>query len=166
MFDFKPTVGRMCKKISQEEADSQKPLSRPGSKEGSASSVIDTNADAARVATRVPDDSYLQLTQAPKGGTAAKGKATQRLGELIGFLLGCCGSLPKAFRQLDINQDNTLDLFEWEHGLSKLGFADDVSYVWRLLGKENAESVTLDEIEALFEPILGRPRAQMAAAHG
>jgi len=80
----------------------------------------------------------------------------QRLGELVGFLIGCCGSVGAAFKHLDINDDRCLSLQEWQDGVRKLGFIDDVSYVFKLLGKEGDEIAMLDEVQMLFEPFLKR----------
>lgn len=91
----------------------------------------------------------------PAHGTGSKQKASNlRLGELVGFLMGCCGSVAAAFRLLDTNHSKTLDMKEWENGVHKLGFADDVSYVFRLLGKNSDEVATLDEVQTLFVPFL------------
>lgn len=82
--------------------------------------------------------------------------ATQRLAELVGFLLGCCGSLDDVFREFDSDNNRVLSLEEWETGMRKLGFQDDVSYVFRLLGKGRDGAATLHEVEALFDPFLKR----------
>lgn len=91
----------------------------------------------------------------------AQRAATQRLGELVGFLLGCCGSIASAFNALDANQDRVMSLEEWEDGIQRLGFQDDVSYVFKLLGKKPDEEATLNEIETLFAPFMKqRPSAE------
>lgn len=84
----------------------------------------------------------------------------RRLAELIGFILTCCPSIESLFKSFDSEGDNdlTLSCKEWVEGMQRLGFPDDVSYVFRLLGKGTDGSATLDEVEGLFEPFLKRSR--------
>lgn len=89
-------------------------------------------------------------------GTAASRAAKQRLGELVGFLIGCCGSVREAFTMFDSNRDRVLSLQEWETGMAKLGFKDDVAYVFKLLGKGVGETAKMDEVQKLFDPFLKR----------
>lgn len=96
------------------------------------------------------DSESLLLTAVGK----SRNNASDRLGELVGFLIGCCGNVRNAFITFDVNQDHLLSIAEWENGIHKLGFLDDVSYVYRLLGKGNDDKVTLYEIQALFVPFL------------
>lgn len=102
------------------------------------------------------------LEQAPstptRGKSPAQRAATLRLGELVGFLIGCCGSVRGAFDRLDINKDQLLTMQEWEEGVRRLGFKDDVSYVFKLLGKGDHGEATLDEVQALFDPFLKRTK--------
>lgn len=90
------------------------------------------------------------------GNMPAQRAATLRLGELVGFLIGCCGSVRAAFETFDANLDHVLSAQEWEDGMMKLGFKDDVSYVFRLLGKGSDGLATLDEVQTLFNPFLKR----------
>jgi hypothetical protein len=88
----------------------------------------------------------------------AQRMATQRLGELVGFLIGSCGSVDSAFNTLNVNEARKLSIQEWEDGMRNLGFRDDVSFIFRLLGKNGDALASLDEIQALFDPFLKRMR--------
>jgi len=90
------------------------------------------------------------------GKVPAQRIATQRLGELVGFLIGCCGSVSAAFETFDTDSNRVLSLKEWEQGMQRLGFKDNVSYVFRLLGKGTNGAATLDEVQSLFDPFLKR----------
>mmetsp|Transcript_11734 Transcript_11734/g.18594 ORF Transcript_11734/g.18594 Transcript_11734/m.18594 type:complete len:483 (-) Transcript_11734:37-1485(-) len=76
------------------------------------------------------------------------------LAELVGFLIGCCGTVETAFRALDSDCDGRINAHEWESGLHRLGFKDEVACVFRLLGKAPEEGATLNELQALFSPCL------------
>lgn len=106
--------------------------------------------------TMLPEPIPATETDEPDCRAAGKSRnnASDRLGELVGFLIGCCGSVRNAFISFDMNQDHLLSIPEWEDGIKKLGFLDDVSYVFRLLGKGNDDKVTLNEIQELFVPFL------------
>jgi len=54
------------------------------------------------------------------------------LAELVGFLIGCCGTVETAFRALDSDCDGRINAHEWESGLHRLGFKDEVACVFRL----------------------------------
>jgi len=90
----------------------------------------------------------------PTAAGKPRNNASDRLGELVGFLIGCCGCVRNALISFDMNHDHLLSIEEWEDGIKKIGFLDDVSYVFRLLGKGNDDKVTLNEIQALFVPYL------------
>jgi hypothetical protein len=102
---------------------------------------------------------------APKRATSKRGslQGTARptftdaegiaLAELLGFLVGCCGTVEAAFSDLDSNKDGHISAEEWECGLQRLGFKDEVC-VFRMMGKGQQEGVSLRELQALFTPCL------------
>jgi len=116
--------------------------------------------EARPVLKRVVAEPAPELTLAAPVAPAAPNKVpaqrlvTQWLGELVGFLIGSCGSVSAAFDDFDSNGNRVLSLQEWEEGMTKLGFKDDVSYVFRLLGKKKNQNATLDEVQTLFNPFL------------
>lgn len=108
-------------------------------------------------------------TSTPNDVAATKPKASSRhgsrrsslteavaitLAELVGFLIGCCGTVEAAFSSLDSDGDGRVNAQEWETGLQRLGFKDEVACVFRMLGKGPDEGATLKELQALFSPCL------------
>lgn len=156
---FKSTVAN--KQELGNETDEQLGSSDAASEPREAKTVVEAlpSLPASPVACKVLDSRCAQRdSKASLGREPAQRAATQRLAELVGFLIGCCGSVGAAFSTLDVNADHVLCMQEWEEGVQKLGFNDDVSYVFRLLGKGADGVATLDEVQALFGPFLKRSR--------